>query len=176
MILKMTTDEIESKPGLLSAQIVLDKISKNNNKLWFIGNLFGTALLTVGVNNSYGIVAFTDFNIAHAFMNRNRKLLLNNFGEHIVCANLSLMYLQTMLNPETVSILDNILINPALPTFFVPLKLTQIRSILQRSSVNYSADENNFDAYEEEKLTHLVFNKETKQYEVHDGIENNENF
>lgn len=174
----MTTKEIESKPGILSAQIVLDKIVKNNNKLWFIGNLFGTALLTVGVNNSYGIVAFTDFNIAHSFINRNRKLLLNNFGEHIVCANLSLMYLQTMLNPETVQILDNILINPALPTFFVPLKLTQVRSILQRSSANI--DEDNFDSYDEEKLTHLVFNKETKQYEVHDHIDgfegNNENF
>ena len=58
---KWTNEEIESQPGRLAAQIVLNRLIKNDFQMWFVGNVDGNQLYTVTLSNEEkAIVSFTD--------------------------------------------------------------------------------------------------------------------
>ena len=68
---KWTNEEIESRPGRLAAQIVLNRLIKNDFQMWFVGNVDGNQLYTVTLSNEEkAIVSFTDEYIASNYINR----------------------------------------------------------------------------------------------------------
>ena len=90
---KWTNEEIESQPGRLAAQIVLNRLIKNDFQMWFIGNVDGNQLYTVTLSNEQkAIVAFTDEYIASNYINRSDiiRQVRQNFGPKVVLVSMSL--------------------------------------------------------------------------------------
>ena len=68
---KLSIEEIENKPGRLAAQIIFNKLIKEDFNMWFVGNIEGNQLYTVQLSNEEkAIVAFTDEYIAYNYINR----------------------------------------------------------------------------------------------------------
>ena len=90
---KWSHEEIESQPGRLAAQIVFNRLVKNDFQMWFVGNVEGNQLYTVTLSNEQkAIVAFTDEYIASNYINRSDiiRQVRQNFGPKVVLVSMSL--------------------------------------------------------------------------------------
>ena len=84
---KFSSEEIEDKPGRLAAQIVFNRLIKNDFNMWFVGNVEGNQLYTVTLSNEEkAIVAFTDEYIASNYINRSDiiRQVRKSFGPKVV--------------------------------------------------------------------------------------------
>ena len=142
---KWSHEEIESQPGRLAAQIVFNRLVKNDFHMWFVGNVEGNQLYTVTLSNEQkAIVAFTDEYIASNYINRSDiiRQVRQNFGPKVVLVSMSLykideimknnMIAQVSMGPNVLthqlvkSPIETVVVNPNAHDFFIPLNIPYI--------------------------------------------------
>ena len=142
---KWSHEEIESQPGKLAAQIVFNRLVKNDFHMWFIGNVDGNQLYTVTLSNEEkAIVSFTDEYIASNYINRSDiiRQVRQNFGPKVVLVSMSLYKIdEIMKNNMTASVsmgpnalvhqiikspIETVVVNPNAHDFFIPLNIPYI--------------------------------------------------
>ena len=138
-------EEIESQPGRLAAQIVFNRLVKNDFHMWFIGNVDGNQLYTVTLSNEEkAIVSFTDEYIASNYINRSDiiRQVRKSFGPKVVLVSMSLHKIdEIMKNNMTASVsmgpnalvhqiikspIETVVVNPNAHDFFIPLNIPYI--------------------------------------------------
>jgi len=127
---KMEFKEIENKPGVLPAKIIMNSVMKDKFRLWFVGDTMGTRLFTIVMSNgTITTPTWTNYNICKSFINRsNVKMnMLKCFGRDLVAIEMSLFHLQSIINPMNASSLEFLIINPNSKDFFVPFPLFDFR-------------------------------------------------
>ena len=144
---KWSHEEIESQPGKLAAQIVFNRLVKNDFHMWFIGNVDGNQLYTVTLSNEEkAIVSFTDEYIASNYINRSDiiRQVRKSFGPKVVLVSMSLHKIdEIMKNNMTASVsmspnalvhqliktpIQTVVVNPNAHDFFIPLNIPYIMS------------------------------------------------
>ena len=144
---KWSHEEIESQPGKLAAQIVFNRLVKNDFHMWFIGNVDGNQLYTVTLSNEEkAIVSFTDEYIASNYINRSDiiRQVRKSFGPKVVLVSMSLYKIdEIMKNNMTASVsmspnalvhqliktpIQTVVVNPNAHDFFIPLNIPYIMS------------------------------------------------
>ena len=142
---KWSHEEIESHPGRLAAQIVFNRLVKNDFHMWFIGNVDGNQLYTVTLSNEEkAIVSFTDEYIASNYINRSDiiRQVRKSFGPKVVLVSMSLHKIdEIMKNNMTASVsmgpnalvhqiikspIETVVVNPNAHDFFIPLNIPYI--------------------------------------------------
>ena len=142
---KWSHEEIESQPGKLAAQIVFNRLVKNDFHMWFIGNVDGNQLYTVTLSNEdKAIVSFTDEYIASNYINRSViiRQVRKSFGSKVVLVSMSLHKIdEIMKNNMTTSVsmspnalvhqiiktpIQTVIVNPNAHDFFIPLNIPYI--------------------------------------------------
>ena len=142
---KWSHEEIESQPGKLAAQIVFNRLVKNDFHMWFIGNVDGNQLYTVTLSNEEkAIVSFTDEYIASNYINRSDiiRQVRKSFGPKVVLVSMSLHKIdEIMKNNMTASVsmrpnalvhqliktpIQTVVVNPNAHDFFIPLNIPYI--------------------------------------------------
>ena len=142
---KWSHEEIESQPGKLAAQIVFNRLVKNDFHMWFIGNVDGNQLYTVTLSNEEkAIVSFTDEYIASNYINRSDiiRQVRKSFGSKVVLVSMSLHKIdEIMKNNMTTSVsmspnalvhqiiktpIQTVIVNPNAHDFFIPLNIPYI--------------------------------------------------
>jgi hypothetical protein len=178
---KFSIEEIESKPGRLAAQIVLNRLIKNEFYMWFVGNVDGNQLYTVTLSNEEkAIVAFTDEYIAYNYINRRSiiRQINRSFGPKVVLVNMSLQKIsEIMQNNMTASIsmgpdmltqqlikspIETVIVNPNDRDFFIPLNIPYIMQyydgVDKGDLISLDTDEEN------KELSIYEIDKELKRY------------
>ena len=178
---KFSSEEIEDKPGRLAAQIVFNRLIRNDFNMWFVGNVEGNQLYTVTLSNEEkAIVAFTDEYIAYNYINRRSiiKQINRSFGPKVVLVNMSLQKInEIMQNNMTTSIsmspnmltqqlikspIETVIVNPNERDFFIPLNIPYIMQYYEEVSkddtISLDADEGN------KELSIYEIDKELKRY------------
>ena len=178
---KWTNEEIESRPGRLAAQIVLNRLIKNDFQMWFVGNVDGNQLYTVTLSNEEkAIVSFTDEYIASNYINRSDiiRQVRKSFGPKVVLVSMSLhkideimknnMTTQISMGPNVLTHqvvkapIETVIVNPNAHDFFIPLNIPYI---MQRC--NESEDIMEFsieDSKETKELSIYEIDTELKKY------------
>ena len=142
---KWSHEEIESQPGKLAAQIVFNRLVKNDFHMWFIGNVDGNQLYTVTLSNEEkAIVSFTDEYIASNYINMSDiiRQVRKSFGSKVVLVSMSLHKIdEIMKNNMTTSVsmspnalvhqiiktpIQTVIVNPNAHDFFIPLNIPYI--------------------------------------------------
>ena len=178
---KFSSEEIEDKPGRLAAQIVFNRLIKNDFNMWFVGNVEGNQLYTVTLSNEEkAIVAFTDEYIAHNYINRRSiiKQINRSFGPKVVLVNMSLQKINEIMQSNmTTSIsmgpnmltqqlikspIETVIVNPNDRDFFIPLNIPyimQYREGMKKDDIiSLDGDEEN------KELSIYEIDKELKRY------------
>jgi len=178
---KWSNEEIENQPGRLAAQIVFNRLVKNDFHMWFVGNVEGNQLYTVTLSNEEkAIVAFTDEYIASNYINRSDiiRQVRNNFGPKVVLVNMSLYKIdEIMKNNMTTHIsvgpnelvhqmvkspIETVIVNPNSHDFFIPLNIPYI---MQKCDENVDVLGFNIeDSNENKELNIYEIDKELKKY------------
>ncbi len=178
---KWTNEEIESQPGRLAAQIVLNRLIKNDFQMWFVGNVDGNQLYTVTLSNEEkAIVSFTDEYIASNYINRSDiiRQVRKSFGPKVVLVSMSLQKIdEIMKNNMTTSVsmgpnalvhqviktpIQTVIVNPNAHDFFIPLNIPYI---MQRYNENDDIMEFSIEGDKENKeLSIYEIDKELKKY------------
>ena len=178
---KLTHEEIESQPGRLAAQIVFNRLVKNDFYMWFIGNVDGNQLYTVTLSNDEkAIVSFTDEYIASNYINRSDiiKQIRKSFGPKVVLVSMSLykineimknnMTAQVAVGPNALmhqlikSPIQTVIVNPNAHDFFIPLNIPYIMS--KCNEVDDVFDFNIEENKENKTLSIYEIDKELKKY------------
>ncbi len=178
---KWTNEEIESQPGRLAAQIVFNRLVKNDFQMWFVGNVEGNQLYTVTLSNEEkAIVAFTDEYIASNYINRSDiiRQVRKNFGPKVVLVSMSLykideimknnMTAQISMGPNMLtqqlinSPIETVLINPNSHDFFIPLNIPYIMQKCDEDDdvLGFNIEDNK----ENKALSIYEIDKELKKY------------
>jgi hypothetical protein len=178
---KLSNEEIENKPGRLAAQIIFNKLIKEDFNMWFVGNVEGNQLYTVQLSNEEkAIVAFTDEYIAHNYINRRSiiKQINRSFGAKVVLVNMTLQKISEIMQSNvTTSIsmssnmltqqlvnspMETVIVNPNDRDFFIPLNIPYIMQYYE----GVESDESPLlDTEEENKeLSIYEIDKELKRY------------
>lgn len=178
---KLSNEEIENKPGRLAAQIIFNKLIKEDFNMWFVGNVEGNQLYTVQLSNEEkAIVAFTDEYIAHNYINRRSiiKQINRSFGAKVVLVNMTLQKISEIMQSNvTTSIsmssnmltqqlvnspMETVIVNPNDRDFFIPLNIPYIMQYYE----GIEKDESPLlDTEEENKeLSIYEIDKELKRY------------
>ncbi len=178
---KWSHEEIESQPGKLAAQIVFNRLVKNDFHMWFIGNVDGNQLYTVTLSNEEkAIVSFTDEYIASNYINRSDiiRQVRKSFGPKVVLVSMSLQKIdEIMKNNMTTSVsmgpnalvhqviktpIQTVIVNPNAHDFFIPLNIPYI---MQRYNENDDIMEFSIEGDKENKeLSIYEIDKELKKY------------
>ena len=178
---KWTNEEIESRPGSLAAQIVLNRLIKNDFQMWFVGNVDGNQLYTVTLSNEEkAIVSFTDEYIASNYINRADiiRQVRKSFGPKVVLVSMSLQKIdEIMKNNMTTSVsmgpnamvhqviktpIQTVIVNPNAHDFFIPLNIPYI---MQKCNENDDIMEFSIeDDKENKELSIYEIDKELKKY------------
>jgi len=178
---KLSNEEIENKPGRLAAQIIFNKLIKEDFNMWFVGNVEGNQLYTVQLSNEEkAIVAFTDEYIAHNYINHRSiiKQINRSFGAKVVLVNMTLQKISEIMQSNiTTSIsmspnmltqqlinspMETVIVNPNDRDFFIPLNIPYIMQYYE----GVESDESPLlDTEEENKeLSIYEIDKELKRY------------
>ena len=180
-IRKWTNEEIESQPGRLAAQIVLNRLIKNDFQMWFVGNVDGNQLYTVTLSNEEkAIVSFTDEYIASNYINRSDiiRQVRKSFGPKVVLVSMSLHKIDDIMkNNMTTSVsmgpnalvhqiikapIQTVIVNPNAHDFFIPLNIPYI---VEKYSVDVDVMEFNIeDSKENKELSIYEIDTELKKY------------
>ena len=178
---KWTNEEIENSPGRLAAQIVFNKLVKNDFQMWFIGNVDGNQLYTVTLSNEEkAIVSFTDEYIASNYINRSDiiRQVRKSFGPKVVLVSMSLhkideimknnMTSQVAMGPNALvhqiikTPIQTVIVNPNAHDFFIPLNIPYI---MQRCNENDDVLDLNIENERENKtLSIYEIDTELKKY------------
>ena len=178
---KWTNEEIENQPGRLAAQIVLNRLIKNDFQMWFVGNVDGNQLYTVTLSNEEkAIVSFTDEYIASNYINRSDiiRQVRKSFGPKVVLVSMSLQKIdEIMKNNMTASVsmgpnalvhqviktpIQTVIVNPNAHDFFIPLNIPYI---MQKCNENDDIMEFSIEGDKENKeLSIYEIDKELKKY------------
>ena len=178
---KWSHEEIESQPGKLAAQIVFNRLVKNDFHMWFIGNVDGNQLYTVTLSNEEkAIVSFTDEYIASNYINRSDiiRQVRKSFGPKVVLVSMSLQKIdEIMKNNMTTSVsmgpnalvhqviktpIQTVIVNPNAHDFFIPLNIPYI---MQKCNENDDIMEFSIEGDKENKeLSIYEIDKELKKY------------
>ena len=178
---KWTNEEIESRPGRLAAQIVLNRLIKNDFQMWFVGNVDGNQLYTVTLSNEEkAIVSFTDEYIASNYINRSDiiRQVRKSFGPKVVLVSMSLHKIDDIMkNNMTTSVsmgpnalvhqiikapIQTVIVNPNAHDFFIPLNIPYI---VEKYSVDVDVMEFNIeDSKENKELSIYEIDTELKKY------------
>ena len=178
---KWTNEEIESQPGRLAAQIVLNRLIKNDFQMWFVGNVDGNQLYTVTLSNEEkAIVSFTDEYIASNYINRSDiiRQVRKSFGPKVVLVSMSLQKIdEIMKNNMTASVsmgpnalvhqviktpIQTVIVNPNAHDFFIPLNIPYIMQKCNEKNdiMEFSIE----DDKENKELSIYEIDKELKKY------------
>ena len=178
---KWTNEEIESRPGRLAAQIVLNRLIKNDFQMWFVGNVDGNQLYTVTLSNEEkAIVSFTDEYIASNYINRSDiiRQVRKSFGPKVVLVSMSLQKIdEIMKNNMTTSVamgpnalvhqviktpIQTVIVNPNAHDFFIPLNIPYIMQKCNEKNdiMEFSIE----DDKENKELSIYEIDKELKKY------------
>jgi len=178
---KWTNEEIESQPGRLAAQIVLNRLIKNDFQMWFVGNVDGNQLYTVTLSNEEkAIVSFTDEYIASNYINRSDiiRQVRKSFGPKVVLVSMSLQKIdEIMKNNMTTSVamgpnalvhqviktpIQTVIVNPNAHDFFIPLNIPYIMQKCNEKNdiMEFSIE----DDKENKELSIYEIDKELKKY------------
>ena len=190
---KYSSEEIENKPGRLAAQIIFNRLIKEDFNMWFVGNVEGNQLYTVQLSNDEkAIVSFTDEYIAHNYINRRSiiKQVNRSFGAKVVLVNMSLskindimqsnMSASVSMSPSGIMLtqqlvnspMETIIVNPNDRDFFIPINVPYVME-------HYKDDEKDdidfLDSDEENKeLSIYEIDKKLKRYVLCiDGVDGN---
>jgi len=180
---KYSSEEIENKPGRLAAQIIFNKLIKEDFNMWFVGNVEGNQLYTVQLSNDEkAIVAFTDEYIAHNYINRRGiiKQVNRSFGSKVVLVNMSLqkindimqnnMSTSVSMSPNGIMLtqqlvnspMETIIVNPNDRDFFIPINVPYV---MEHYKDNEKDDIDFLDSDEENKeLSIYEIDKQLKRY------------
>ena len=178
---KWSHEEIEGQPGKLAAQIVFNKLVKNDFQMWFVGNVDGNQLYTVTLSNEQkAIVAFTDEYIASNYINRSDiiRQVRKSFGSKVVLVSMSLykideimknnMTAQVSMGPNVLTHqlvkapIETVIVNPNAHDFFIPLNIPYI---MQRCNENEDVMEFSIEDNKETKeLSIYEIDTELKKY------------
>ena len=178
---KWTNEEIENQPGRLAAQIVLNRLIKNDFQMWFVGNVDGNQLYTVTLSNEEkAIVSFTDEYIASNYINRSDiiRQVRKSFGPKVVLVSMSSQKIdEIMKNNMTTSVsmgpnalvhqviktpIQTVIVNPNAHDFFIPLNIPYI---MQKCNENDDIMEFSIEGDKENKeLSIYEIDKELKKY------------
>ena len=178
---KWTNEEIESRPGRLAAQIVLNRLIKNDFQMWFVGNVDGNQLYTVTLSNEEkAIVSFTDEYIASNYINRSDiiRQVRKSFGPKVVLVSMSLHKIDDIMKKNmTTSVsmgpnalvhqiikapIQTVIVNPNAHEFFIPLNIPYI---VEKYSVDVDVMEFNIeDSKENKELSIYEIDTELKKY------------
>ena len=178
---KWTNEEIENQPGRLAAQIVLNRLIKNDFQMWFVGNVDGNQLYTVTLSNEEkAIVSFTDEYIASNYINRSDiiRQVRKSFGPKVVLVSMSLQKIdEIMKNNMTTSVsmgpnalvhqviktpIQTVIVNPNAHDFFIPLNIPYI---MQKCNEKNDIMEFSIEGDKENKeLSIYEIDKELKKY------------
>ena len=178
---KWSHEEIESRPGRLAAQIVLNRLIKNDFQMWFVGNVDGNQLYTVTLSNEEkAIVSFTDEYIASNYINRSDiiRQVRKSFGPKVVLVSMSLQKIdEIMKNNMTTSVamgpnalvhqviktpIQTVIVNPNAHDFFIPLNIPYIMQKCNEKNdiMEFSIE----DDKENKELSIYEIDKELKKY------------
>ena len=178
---KWTNVEIENQPGRLAAQIVLNRLIKNDFQMWFVGNVDGNQLYTVTLSNEEkAIVSFTDEYIASNYINRSDiiRQVRKSFGPKVVLVSMSLQKIdEIMKNNMTTSVamgpnalvhqviktpIQTVIVNPNAHDFFIPLNIPYIMQKCNEKNdiMEFSIE----DDKENKELSIYEIDKELKKY------------
>ena len=178
---KWTNEEIENQPGRLAAQIVLNRLIKNDFQMWFVGNVDGNQLYTVTLSNEEkAIVSFTDEYIASNYINRSDiiRQVRKSFGPKVVLVSMSLQKIdEIMKNNMTASVsmgpnalvhqviktpIQTVIVNPNAHDFFIPLNIPYIMQKCNEKNdiMEFSIE----DDKENKELSIYEIDKELKKY------------
>lgn len=173
----MDSKTIIKNAGVLPAKIMINNIITNKYRIWIIcGNLnteMGEFLAVYNVplaNGQRGVVAFTEEGLAKSYINRNeiKKQIKRTLGKNLNIVNVSLLHLQSFLNPQTEMFLNNLMINPNSKDFFLPLSMGYVKNLCDDDLLNEDvADDPDYD---ETESVNMAYNKDTRQYEEIDQI------
>ena len=178
---KWTNEEIESNPGRLAAQIVLNQLLDNKFRMWFVGNTEGNQLYTVTLSNEEkAIVSFIDEGIASNYINRKNIIARINesFGPKVVLVTLSLHKIhevmennfstsiqitpETMTHQLTKQPIQTVIVNPNDHDFFVPLNIPYI---IKKYADNIEVGDFEIENHKDEKeLSFYEIDRESKRY------------
>tara|TARA_Y100001938_G_C8092976_1_gene436248 strand:- start:2683 stop:3309 length:627 start_codon:yes stop_codon:yes gene_type:complete len=181
---KLSNKEIEDKPGRLAAQIIFNKLIKEDFNMWFVGNVEGNQLYTVQLSNQEkAIVAFTDEYIAHNYINRRDiiKQVNKNFGSKVVLVNMTLQKIDEIMqgNMTTTSVsmstngvmltqqlvnspMETVIVNPNDRDFFIPINVPYIMHLYGEAEEDDSSLLDTEDGNKE--LSIYKIDKELKRY------------
>ena len=191
---KWTNEEIESNPGRLAAQIILNQLLDNKFRMWFVGNTEGNQLYTVTLSNEEkAVVGFIDEGIASNYINRKNIIAMINksFGPKVVLVNLSLHKIhevmennfstsiqitpETMTHQLTKQPIQTVIVNPNDHDFFVPLNIPYI---IKKYADNIEVGDFEIENHKDEKeLSFYEIDRESKRYvfcpegPAHDGLQ-----
>ena len=178
---KWSHEEIEGQPGKLAAQIVFNKLVKNDFQMWFVGNVDGNQLYTVTLSNEQkAIVAFTDEYIASNYINRSDiiRQVRKSFGPKVVLVSMSLykideimknnMTAQVSMGPNVLTHqlvkapIETVIVNPNAHDFFIPLNIPYIMQMCNESEdvMEFSIEDNK----ETKELSIYEIDTELKKY------------
>ena len=178
---KWTNEEIESNPGRLAAQIILNQLLDNKFRMWFVGNTEGNQLYTVTLSNEEkAIVGFIDEGIASNYINRKNIIARINesFGPKVVLVTLSLHKIhevmennfstsvqitsETMTHQLTKQPIQTVIVNPNDHDFFVPLNIPYI---IKKYADNIEVGDFEIENHKDEKeLSFYEIDRESKRY------------
>ena len=178
---KWSHEEIEGQPGKLAAQIVFNKLVKNDFQMWFVGNVDGNQLYTVTLSNEQkAIVAFTDEYIASNYINRSDiiRQVRKSFGPKVVLVSMSLhkideimknnMTAQVSMGPNVLTHqlvrapIETVIVNANAHDFFIPLNIPYIMQKYAQGDdmIQFNIEENK----ENKELCLYEIDQESKKY------------
>lgn len=166
---KLSYEEYEKKPGMLSAKIIYNQLVKNNYRVFAIGHINGNLLFNVAVGkDNYATTLFTTKEIALAFINKSeiKKMLYKNYGKIVVLLDTSLSQLCLFVNPSNMHYLNVAIINPNRSDFFIPINMSYFAKLVMEDKIlkNQSEDFNLSTVEYDDSLKEYCFNDENNPF------------
>jgi len=176
---KWSIEQIEKNNGKLGAQIVVNQLIQKKWKMWFISNIEGNTIYSVGLTSGEKvIVGFTAENIASNYINKSVviKTLTRTFGKKIVLVEFPLLKIghimksnmeittskknNMMINNLVPSPYSTIIVNPVGIDNFIPINVDIVMNKLIKDGDvdldDYDDDEHNYNIY--------ILNQKEKKY------------
>ena len=177
---KWSIEQIEKNNGKLGAQIVVNQLIQKKWKMWFISNIEGNTIYSVGLTSGEKvIVGFTAENIASNYINKNivAKTLARTFGKKIVLVEFPLLKIghimksnmeittskknNMMINNLVPSPYSTIIVNPVGIDNFIPINVDIVMNKLIKDG---DVDLDDYDDDDEHNYNIYILNQKEKKY------------
>ena len=177
---KWSIEQIEKNNGKLGAQIVVNQLIQKKWKMWFISNIEGNTIYSVGLTSGEKvIVGFTAENIASNYINKSVviKTLTRTFGKKIVLVEFPLLKIghimksnmeittskknNMMINNLVPSPYSTIIVNPVGIDNFIPINVDIVMNKLIKDG---DVDLDDYDDDDEHNYNIYILNQKEKKY------------